>query len=161
MSAAYRKRLKDAEVRALVEGFHFEAYADVLLGELSTGNQKKAFLITAFALGPELLLMDEPANGLDFQSTEFLYQQIAGYGKRGAVLFTSHILESITLTADPVSYTHLASSMKSGLRCGPFSRRRELPYCWMRPPASMRKAFRDRRFYGDSICFFLFWQQPS
>lgn len=102
VSAAYRKKLQDTEVRELMEGFHFEAYADVLLRELSTGNQKKAFLITAFALGPELLLMDEPANGLDFQSTEFLYQQIAGYRKRGAVLFTSHILESITLTADRV-----------------------------------------------------------
>ena len=102
VSAAYRKKLQDTEVRELMEGFHFEAYADVLLRELSTGNQKKAFLITAFALGPELLLMDEPANGLDFQSTEFLYQQIAGYRKRGTVLFTSHILESITLTADRV-----------------------------------------------------------
>ncbi len=42
------------------------------LRELSTGNRKKAFLITAFALRPRLLLLDEPVNGLDFQSTEYL-----------------------------------------------------------------------------------------
>ncbi len=70
--------------------------------DLSTGNRKKAFLITAFALKPALLFLDEPVNGLDFQSTEYLYQQIAGYKKYGTVLFSSHILESITLTSDRV-----------------------------------------------------------
>ena len=86
----------------LVQGFHFEEYTDTLLRELSTGNRKKAFLITAFALKPRLLLLDEPVNGLDFQSTEYLYQQILGYKEHGTVLFSSHILESITLTSDRV-----------------------------------------------------------
>ena len=66
------------------------------------GNRKKAFLITAFALKPQLLFLDEPVNGLDFESTEYLYQQIAGYKEHGTVLFSSHILESITLTSDRV-----------------------------------------------------------
>lgn len=98
--SAYKKNLPD--VSGLIQGFHFEDYADVLLKDLSTGNRKKAFLITAFALKPELLLLDEPVNGLDFESTEYLYKQIAGYKKYGTVLFSSHILESITLTSDRV-----------------------------------------------------------
>lgn len=93
---------KQPDVSALIEGFHFEEYAEVLLKDLSLGNRKKAFLITAFALKLELLLLDEPVNGLDFQSTEFLYQLIAGYKEYGTVLFSSHILESITLTSDRV-----------------------------------------------------------
>lgn len=98
--SAYQKPLPD--VSELMRGFHFEAFADVLFKDLSTGNRKKAFLITAFALKPELLLLDEPVNGLDFESTEYLYQQIAGYKNYGSVLFSSHILESITLTCDRV-----------------------------------------------------------
>ncbi len=98
--AAYGKSVPD--VSELVQGFHFEEYTDTLLRELSTGNRKKAFLITAFALKPRLLLLDEPVNGLDFQSTEYLYQQILGYKEYGTVLFSSHILESITLTSDRV-----------------------------------------------------------
>jgi len=98
--AAYGKEVPD--VSELVQGFHFEEYTDTLLRELSTGNRKKAFLITAFALKPRLLLLDEPVNGLDFQSTEYLYQQILGYKEYGTVLFSSHILESITLTSDRV-----------------------------------------------------------
>ena len=53
---------------SLVNGFHFEKNTDVLLRELSTGNLKQAYLITAFALRPKLLLLDEPVNGLDFLS---------------------------------------------------------------------------------------------
>ena len=100
VGASYGKKLSDIE--ELVRGFHFEEYTDVLLKELSTGNLKKAYLITAFALKPKLLMLDEPVNGLDFQSTEYLYQQISGYRQYGTVLFSSHILESICLTSDRV-----------------------------------------------------------
>ena len=100
VAASYGVALPD--VSDLISGFHFEDYANVLLKELSTGNLKKAYLITAFALRPKLLLLDEPVNGLDFQSTEFLYQLMAGYKQYGTLLFSSHILESICLTSDRV-----------------------------------------------------------
>ncbi len=93
---------KKVDVESLVQGFHFEEYRNVLIKDLSLGNKKKVFLITAFALKPDLLLLDEPVNGLDFQSTEFLYQLISDYREFGTVLFSSHILESITLTSDRV-----------------------------------------------------------
>ncbi len=100
VAASYGVPLPD--VSDLVSGFHFENYVNVLLKELSTGNLKKAYLITAFALRPKLLLLDEPVNGLDFQSTEFLYQLMGGYKQYGTLLFSSHILESICLTSDRV-----------------------------------------------------------
>ena len=59
-------------------------------------------MIAAFALRPRLLLLDEPVNGLDFQSTEFLYKVMGDYRRYGTILFSSHILESIVLTSDRV-----------------------------------------------------------
>lgn len=100
VAASYGMKLSDID--ELIYGFHFEEYTDILLKELSTGNLKKAYLITAFALKPKLLLLDEPVNGLDFQSTEYLYQQINGYREHGTILFSSHVLESICLTSDRV-----------------------------------------------------------
>ncbi|SHK07531.1 ATP-binding cassette domain-containing protein [Hespellia stercorisuis] len=100
VAASYKRTLPD--VSKLVHGFHFEEYTDYLLKELSTGNLKKAYLITAFALCPSLLLLDEPVNGLDFQSTEYLYQLMESYKEHGTILFSSHILESICLTSDRV-----------------------------------------------------------
>ena len=99
-AASYERSLSDID--ELVQGFHFEDYTDVLLKELSTGNLKKAYLITAFALKPKLLILDEPVNGLDYQGTEYLYQQIGAYRQYGTVLFSSHVLESICLTSDRV-----------------------------------------------------------
>ncbi|TEB14968.1 putative ABC transporter ATP-binding protein AlbC [Pelotomaculum sp. FP] len=86
----------------LVSGFRFEDYRSVLIRDLSTGNRRKVYLITGLALGLPLLLLDEPVNGLDFKSTEYLYEQINGYRKYGTVLFSSHVLDSICLTSDRV-----------------------------------------------------------
>lgn len=100
VESCYGKQLTDVD--ELIRGFQFEAYTDVLLRELSMGNRKKAYLITAFALKPGLMILDEPVNGLDFQSTEYLYRRIEGYRQHGTILFSSHILESICLTSDRV-----------------------------------------------------------
>lgn len=100
VAAAYGVSRPD--VSHLVKGFHFEAFQDVLLKELSTGNLKKARLITGFALRPKLLFLDEPVNGLDFSSTEFLYELMRGYKAYGTILFSSHVLESICLTSQRV-----------------------------------------------------------
>ena len=98
----YGKKAEREEVDRLSAAFNFDSYRSVLLKNLSLGNKRKAYLITAFALKPELLLLDEPVNGLDFQSTEALYEQISSYRKYGSILFSSHILESVTLTCDKV-----------------------------------------------------------
>lgn len=102
VSGCYKKNYDEAYVNKLVERFGFEEYRSVLIKDLSLGNRRKAYLITGFALKPELLLLDEPVNGLDFTSTETLYSLIAGYKQFGTVLFSSHILESVTLTSDKV-----------------------------------------------------------
>lgn len=99
---AYGKKMNDNETERLVKKFNFENYRSVMIKNLSLGNKRKAYLITAFALKPELLLLDEPVNGLDFQSTEALYEEISGYRKYGTILFSSHVLESVTLTCDKI-----------------------------------------------------------
>ena len=70
--------------------------------KLSGGQKQKIAIASVLVMKPELLLLDEPVNGLDFASTEYLYQLIAGYKEHGTVLFSSHILESVTLTSDRV-----------------------------------------------------------
>lgn len=97
---SYRKQCPD--ISDLIQGFHFQDYTNTLMKELSTGNKKKAALIIGFALQPKLLLLDEPVNGLDFDSTEFLYKLMIEYKKYGTILFSSHILESICITSDRV-----------------------------------------------------------
>ena len=66
------------------------------------GMRQRLGIAIALCGDPDFLVLDEPVNGLDFQSTEFLYQLILGYREHGTVLFSSHILESLTLTCDRV-----------------------------------------------------------
>lgn len=96
----YGETLNHQALEHFVQGFNFAKYTNRFIGELSTGNKRKVFLITAFVLEPKLLLLDEPTNGLDFQSTEFLYESIKNFKEKGTILFSSHIAESISLTCD-------------------------------------------------------------
>lgn len=91
---------EDSGVDEMIQGFHFGQQEGKLMGSLSVGNRRKAFLITGFALRLPLLILDEPVNGLDLESTEYLYECIGGYRQFGTILFSSHVLESVTLTAD-------------------------------------------------------------
>jgi ABC-2 type transport system ATP-binding protein len=52
-------------------------------------------------------------NGLDFQSTEVLYELIIDYRKYGTALFSSHVLESVTLTSDKVIILEKGNITKS------------------------------------------------
>lgn len=102
VAKAYKKKLDSAYVDDLIEGFHFGDYQKHELRGLSTGNKKKVFLITGFALRLPLLILDEPLDGLDFRSTEFLYEAINDYKQYGAILLSSHIAESFEKTCDYV-----------------------------------------------------------
>ena len=98
----YQKSIKEDRIKKLVTGFQFEKYTDCPIRYLSTGNRKKVFLITGFALELPLLILDEPLDGLDFLSSEFLYEEIIEYKKYGSILMSSHIAESIEKTCDQV-----------------------------------------------------------
>jgi len=96
----YSRDIDTQYLEYLTHGFGFNDYVKYSLNKLSTGNKKKAFLITGFSLGLPLLIMDEPLDGLDFSSSEFLYEAINGYKSKGSILMSSHIAESIEKTCD-------------------------------------------------------------
>lgn len=98
----YSKDYDQSFVDRMIKGFSFEKYKDYPLHSLSTGNKKKCFLITAFSLKCPLLILDEPIDGLDFESTEFLYELINEYREFGSVFMSSHIAESFDRTCDRV-----------------------------------------------------------
>lgn len=100
VAKAYKKKLNNAYVDYLINGFTFGEYKKYEIKDLSTGNRKKVFLITGFALQLPLLILDEPLDGLDFSSSEFLYEAINGYKPNGSVLMSSHIAESFEKTCD-------------------------------------------------------------
>lgn len=69
-------------------------YANHLFGELSGGQQQRAILARALVSDPQLLLLDEPFNGLDRENREVLLDLVAKQPSEGrTVIVSTHDLE--------------------------------------------------------------------
>lgn len=71
------------------------------LGDYSTGMQQRVKLAQSIVHDPELVLLDEPASGLDPSGREGMLRLISRFRDYGInVLFSSHILDDIERTCD-------------------------------------------------------------
>jgi ABC-2 type transport system ATP-binding protein len=77
--------------------------ADRRVGQFSLGMRQRLALATALLCDPEILILDEPANGLDPEGVHWLrtlLRNLAGEGR--TVLVSSHILAEVAQTVDSV-----------------------------------------------------------
>jgi ABC-2 type transport system ATP-binding protein len=77
--------------------------ADRRVGEFSLGMRQRLGLATALLTDPEILILDEPANGLDPEGVRWLREllrDLAGEGR--TVLVSSHVLGEVAHTVDSV-----------------------------------------------------------
>ena len=73
------------------------------VGEFSLGMRQRLALATALLSEPEILILDEPANGLDPEGVHWLRQLLRGFAAEGrTVLVSSHILTEVAQTVDAV-----------------------------------------------------------
>jgi ABC-2 type transport system ATP-binding protein len=71
------------------------------IGTYSLGMRQRLSLATALLCDPEVLILDEPANGLDPEGVRWLRDLLRGLAREGrTVLVSSHILAEIAQTAD-------------------------------------------------------------
>jgi ABC-2 type transport system ATP-binding protein len=69
-----------------------ENFAD----DFSRGMKKKLGLLLAMLHQPKLLILDEPTNGLDVESTHLFYDLIEDLARRGTtVLFSTHLMDHV------------------------------------------------------------------
>ena len=72
-----------ARVNELLEQFQLQGLRHRKIGELSGGQQQRVFLARAMVKRPEILLLDEPATGIDTSSKEALYEMLARINRAG------------------------------------------------------------------------------
>jgi phosphate transport system ATP-binding protein len=81
---------------------------------LSGGQQQRLCIARAIALGPEVLLMDEPCSALDPRSTETIEQLIGELRQELAVVIVTHNLQQAHRVADRVAFMYLGDLVEHG-----------------------------------------------
>ena len=67
---------------------------DNLIGSLSGGNQQKVMIARSFAQHPKVLILNDPARGIDVSTKRDLYTHLRNYVEEGnTVVFLSSELE--------------------------------------------------------------------
>lgn len=95
--------LSAARKKALFDKFGISAFAEVKVANLSTGMKQKVSLVISIVHDPNIIVFDEPTNGLDVLTakvvTDFLLE-LKGQGK--TVVVSTHIFSLIEKVCDRV-----------------------------------------------------------
>lgn len=97
--------ISKSEAKEHLATFDAHSYMNRPIRTLSQGQSKRVELACAFLGAPDILVLDEPLNGLDIQSVINLREKILAEKERGAtILISSHILTFIDEVADRIVF---------------------------------------------------------
>lgn len=100
---AMSARVDHARIDAVLEMVELSVAADRRVGSFSLGMKQRLSLAAALLSDPDILILDEPANGLDPEGVRWLrrfLKNLAGEGK--TVLVSSHLLSEVAQVADNI-----------------------------------------------------------
>jgi ABC-2 type transport system ATP-binding protein len=98
-----RERAAAERVDAVLEMVELTAAARRRVGSYSLGMRQRLGLAAALLGDPELLILDEPANGLDPEGVRWLRDFMRTFAAEGkTVLVSSHVLAEVAQTVDHV-----------------------------------------------------------
>jgi ABC-type multidrug transport system ATPase subunit len=87
------------------------AYAD----DYSRGMKKKLGLLLALLHEPPLLVLDEPTNGLDVESTRLFFDLMRDLAATGTtVVFSTHLMDQVTRLCSHVAIIHQGRLVRAG-----------------------------------------------
>ena len=114
MGRAYRIPKADAQARGadLLARVHLSEFADRPTRVLSRGQKQRLLLARSLVHNPAVLLLDEPANGLDPRSRVELRELVRELASEGhAVLVSSHVLSELDEMVDDAVFMSKGSTL--------------------------------------------------
>ena len=95
-------------VEKIIEEFHLTKYVHVKAKNLSLGNLQRLGIAKALINRPEILILDEPVNGLDPQGIVDMRQYLKKLAEeyRVTILISSHLLSEVAKMATMIGIIH-------------------------------------------------------
>ncbi|WP_104197167.1 ATP-binding cassette domain-containing protein [Cryobacterium sp. M15] len=101
--AKIQNRIGKAEVRSALDQVGLPVGSPKKVRTFSLGMKQKLSLAQAFMEDPQVLILDEPFNGLDASSSASLLQLLRDFQNTGkTIIFTSHNKDDIAALADVI-----------------------------------------------------------
>ncbi len=98
-------RPKESNEQELIELFGLKSFLDKKLGNLSGGTKQKVNIVLAFMFDSDLIVLDEPTNGLDPIALIHLKEIIQKEKDKGkTILITTHIMSFVDEVADEIVF---------------------------------------------------------
>jgi ABC-2 type transport system ATP-binding protein len=105
--AAHYRRLPAGSVARVVEQLDLGRYGGVRTAALSLGNRQRLGLALALVHRPELVILDEPVNGLDPAGVVDVRNMLRRLTGEGVTVFMStHLISEVARLADRVGIIH-------------------------------------------------------
>ena len=110
------ERRNEQNALEIIDFLELMAYRDHKVADLAFGIQKRVEMARALALNPKILLLDEPAGGLNPQETDQLMQLIKSIrDKRGiSVLLVEHDMRLVMGLSDRICVLHFGVKIAEG-----------------------------------------------
>jgi ABC-type branched-subunit amino acid transport system ATPase component len=103
------------QAEALLEFGGLAHKRDMLAGNLAFGEQRRLELIRAAASGAELLLLDEPAAGMNAEEIQDLDQRIRSLRDQGrTILLIEHHMELVMEVCDRIAVLNFGRKIAEG-----------------------------------------------
>jgi len=112
-----KRELEPAVTEALHRAGLFEEVKDNLdhpALALSGGQQQRLCIARSLAVGPEVLLLDEPCSALDPLSTQTIEETIVALRSEIAIVIVTHNLQQAQRVADHVAFMYLGDLVEYG-----------------------------------------------
>ena len=126
MMARYYKHVDDARIDKVMEIVRISRYQKEKAARFSLGMKQRLGIAMAILSEPELVILDEPTNGLDIEGTVEIREIIKKYAaeKGTSFLIASHLALEIEKTCNKVAVVHEGEmlsfeTMEEALRLNP------------------------------------------
>lgn len=116
------RQTRDERKKQLFSLFGIEKFAEVKVGNLSTGMKQKASLVISLVHDPEFIIFDEPTNGLDVLTAKVVTDFLLHLRDTGhTIIVSTHIFSLVDKICDRVGIIldgHMVTCGEKSRICG-------------------------------------------